>query len=394
MIDGDTATPVAVQGGIVLNWGSLASPGHPAAEIRAGHRTHDVNVEVRGTAAGDVATHFVERWNVAHLHREPGRHWPTLELAGPLPTPPHPAPCGDGRAQVLRTMRPGWKHDEKDSAGESSILEAYRAAITSARQTIYIEQQHIAHPELLGLLEQACDRGVRVLYLVPSDPCVLRARMPWWAAKTLEVVLSTGFLGGVAGTTLSAVAAAMRWLFPTSPATALNGELITMPSPNCDASFLEIVPRLCTHPNFTLAGLVSTGMPVYVHSKLMIVDDSFLLVGSANLVDLSLAPDHTELAVAAWGDPAIAMRDALYSEHAGCDELPVEVRNSGRATLEWVRTLAQRNAQRRHTARPIQGNIFQLDGRLYGNVLFLVNAFLMETRSRGAERHPLTSSKI
>jgi hypothetical protein len=44
----------------------------------------------------------------------------------------------------------------------------YVQAIKAAKETIYIENQHIAHDHLLDLLVEAAQRGVRVVYLVPG----------------------------------------------------------------------------------------------------------------------------------------------------------------------------------------------------------------------------------
>eukprot|EP00037_Helgoeca_nana_P026500 m.299343 g.299343 ORF g.299343 m.299343 type:complete len:533 (+) comp27234_c1_seq2:1565-3163(+) len=384
VVDGDTDEPVVVEGGIVLNCGSIATPGHPLAEVIAGHDVHDVDVEIRGIAAGDVSTHFVQRWNAAHRHSEDGGHWPSLAAASSLAEPPRPRVCGSDSVQVLRTLRPG-----SATAGETSILAAYRAAITQARHTIYIEQQHIAHVELLELLEQACDRGVRVLYVVPSNPCVLTAYLPQWAALGVEAVLGGEYAGRAAASAMSSVAALLRWVLPSAPATTLSGEPLSMPSPDCDEAFLSTVPRLCRHPNFALAGLVSGGHPIYVHSKLMIVDDAYLVVGSANLVDLSLRADHTELAVAAWGSSARQLRDELYCEHADCQAIPHEHTENAVASLDWLTQRSVSNAMHLAAGEPTDGLLVELRGRLYGNVLFLVNTFFMEWRSRGAADRPL-----
>jgi phospholipase D1/2 len=66
---------------------------------------------------------------------------------------------------------------------------------------------------------------------------------------------------------------------------------------------------------------------VYVHSKMMIVDDRFLLLGSANLNERSLAGDRdTEIACAFWPgrnqektciDKLSAFRKKLFTEHFG-----------------------------------------------------------------------------
>ena len=46
----------------------------------------------------------------------------------------------------------------------------YKIAIKSAKETIYIENQHIGHEYLLDLLIEALERGVQVVYLVPGEP--------------------------------------------------------------------------------------------------------------------------------------------------------------------------------------------------------------------------------
>lgn len=54
----------------------------------------------------------------------------------------------------------------------------------------------------------------------------------------------------------------------------------------------------------SLIDLLCTGRKLYqylyVHSKLMIVDDACVTIGSANLVDLSLNKDHTEMNASCW----------------------------------------------------------------------------------------------
>ncbi|PCC75284.1 hypothetical protein SAMN02745121_03993 [Nannocystis exedens] len=59
------------------------------------------------------------------------------------------------------------------------------------------------------------------------------------------------------------------------------------------------------HPGFTLAALARSDAhghrEIYTHAKLCIVDGAWPTLGSANLVDLSLDRDHTELNAAWWG---------------------------------------------------------------------------------------------
>lgn len=178
-----------------------------------------------------------------------------------------------------------------------------------------------------------------------------------------------------------------RWMFPPSWATSLAGAAICPVS--YQQPFLEQLPKLAAHKNFCLAGLVSPSpsgraSSIYVHSKLVIVDDAFFLVGSANLVDLSMDRDHTELAVASWGTGARDLRDALYSEHAG-EAVPSEYADDPVASLRWLRDIARRNA-----SQPgLQGQICTIDGRLYGNCLFGLSLAL-EFLARRATEKPLS----
>src|SRR5436190_3901245 len=61
-----------------------------------------------------------------------------------------------------------------------------------------------------------------------------------------------------------------------------------------------------------------------VHSKVLIIDDEFVTVGSANLSDRSMNLDtECNLAFEAAGDPhvraaIVAFRDRLLAEHLGC----------------------------------------------------------------------------
>ncbi|MBL8955977.1 MAG: phospholipase [Myxococcaceae bacterium] len=78
----------------------------------------------------------------------------------------------------------------------------------------------------------------------------------------------------------------------------------------------------------------------YIHSKLMIVDDTFMTIGSANLTDRSLGVD-TELnvSVEAKGadDPLVAslrtIRAGLLTEHIGLDQ-PIDPHQSMLAQIE------------------------------------------------------------
>ena len=79
---------------------------------------------------------------------------------------------------------------------------------------------------------------------------------------------------------------------------------------------------LAEHERFTLVALTGRALdgtrhPVWVHSRLMIVDDAWFTVGSANLHRFSLT-GNAELNLAIWDPPTTrALRYALTAEHLG-----------------------------------------------------------------------------
>eukprot|EP00416_Gambierdiscus_australes_P020289 CAMPEP_0171062088 /NCGR_PEP_ID=MMETSP0766_2-20121228/4858_1 /TAXON_ID=439317 /ORGANISM="Gambierdiscus australes, Strain CAWD 149" /LENGTH=532 /DNA_ID=CAMNT_0011517861 /DNA_START=5 /DNA_END=1603 /DNA_ORIENTATION=- len=392
VVDGDTPKPIAVTGGITVTpKNAVATPGHPLAELSHGQRNHDVNVEVRGKAASHIAQHFVQRWNAACGHERPGWHFPDLVRACDLPEPPPSLPHPDGiSCQVLRTLRPQQLPDRVQ--GEDSIRRQWCNAISGAQHTIYIEQQHVCHPDLLTELLRACDRGVCVVYLVPSVVVQERLRaLPRWCCDFVSACLGTPVC--------SWILHCLQWLqwslLPLPPTNTLAGS--TMPPTSYKSSFLDLLPTLAQHENFCLAGLhdldlTGRASSVYVHSKLIIVDDEFLLVGSANLVDMSMDLDHTELAVAAWGArPAKVMRNALFAEHAG-ESIPSECLDNNVSAMKWLQDVARQNKAQFPSGR-LKGRICELDGRLVGNGCFALS-IVFDMMARHSKGKPLVFTQL
>ena len=124
--------------------------------------------------------------------------------------------------------------------------------------------------------------------------------------------------------------------------------------------------ELGAHENFTLAGLSGQGEdgtrhPVYVHSKLMIVDDAWATVGSCNLHHYSLF-GNSELNVA-FADRAsvVRLRDALLGEHLGPDTSGMD----GAAALRLLQRQALANTRRPEQDPDWQGLVRWLDPATY-----------------------------
>lgn len=254
LVDAGHETAVGFVGGINLNPHSVVSPGHSGE----GHN-HDVYVEIAGPSTVDIQRNFVQRWNEASDRTRSDGLWGNgADLNLPLPgiAPPE---RGSSVVQIQRT-RGGLD-------AERTIFEQYRIAIAAARRSIYLENQAVTVPAIVTSLQEALERGVEVVVLVPGEP---------------------------------------------------------EPLPDTDTTrqLLDARAALGAFQNFTLAGLAGLGddgqrKHVYVHSKLMLVDDEWATIGSCNLHAASLF-GNAEINASFW-DPNIVrhLRCRLFEEHLG-----------------------------------------------------------------------------
>ena len=310
VIDAGQDDAIAFVGGMVLSRSTLAWPGHE------GPGKHDVFVELMGPVVTDAISNFIERWNHASMD-DAAPPYPDDMRAGDIARDAFAAPlppAGEVPVQLSRTVRPGIY--PSIPAGEDGIWRQYQAAFRAARRTIYIENQHPGELQLLRLMHEALARGVHIIQVVPEEP-----------------------MGAIYDE---------RTRGPASPY----------------AATFAWFERLREHDGFTLVGYAQgpTYRPVYVHAKVCIVDGEWVTCGSANLVDLSLSRDHTELNAAFWHRPTgLAMLEALLGEHG-----PLEL--SGGDDLVYLQraaSLARENAARRSRGEPMRGLANALDPRTY-----------------------------
>lgn len=323
LVDAGEPGAIAFIGGMVLSRATLAHRGH-----RRGHEKHDAFLELHGPAVADAEHNFVERWNFART--DPAAPpWPDDARAGPLEFPARiPPPAGDVEVQLARTIRPGLYPGCPD--GEQTILDHYRDAFAAARRTIYLENQHPGEASLLELLDRALARGVRVVMIVPGDPmpAIYRAR------RDVAALAEGGADAHRYGPTFARLAALAR------------------------------------RPGFTLAALARsdpdpaggwTHREIYTHAKLCVVDGAWATLGSANLVDLSLTRDHTELNASFRGrDVCLALLRDLIAEHtdrpAPDDDL---------AALDAIAGLARASRDSLARGGPVLAGCYALDPARY-----------------------------
>jgi phosphatidylserine/phosphatidylglycerophosphate/cardiolipin synthase-like enzyme len=323
LIDAGTPEEVAFVGGINVEHGFMVSPGHRPP--RDGDNIHDVYLEVCGPSATDVHHNFVQRWNEASERGTTAGVWPDAASADDLPFPTvASAPRGDVPVQIVRTIRAGLYRADTPTPGgaafpvadgETSARDQYLAAIAGARRSLYLEQQFLASPEVLLAMEEALERGVQVVVLMPGDPMqqVREARKD------------------------------ARY-----------------------APLFEHLGTLARFAHFTLAAPVVTGpngaaQDVYVHAKVGLVDDAWATVGSTNIATRSFYGD-TELNASFWHAATVrAFRCALLREHLDVDTAHLD----DRAALRLYAETARANQKRRARGEPLQGLAVALDPKTY-----------------------------
>jgi phosphatidylserine/phosphatidylglycerophosphate/cardiolipin synthase-like enzyme len=240
---------------------------------------HDMQLAIHGPAVGDIETAFRERWeDHAPLTRNPYRRWRdrVLRPTGPAPCPsqlPDPPPCGTDAVQVLRTYPYRRRGYQFAPAGERSIARAYTKAVQRARHLVYLEDQYLWSPHVVRVFADAlaAQPDLRFIAVVPH--------------------------------------------FPDRDSPAYNA-----PQLYARAHALHLL-RQAGGDRVAVYGIENhAGLPVYVHAKVCIVDDTWISVGSANANRRSWTYD-TELSCAVLSDnprdPGLArtLRLALAREH-------------------------------------------------------------------------------
>ncbi|GAA2164836.1 phospholipase D-like domain-containing protein [Pedococcus bigeumensis] len=242
---------------------------------------HDIQLMVTGPAVGDVETVFRERWNdPQRLSRSP------LRLLGdkvrkdqpsrPRPLPeqlPDPEPTGALPVQLLRTYpkrRPGYDFAPD---GERSVARGYTKAIKRARQLIYLEDQYLWSRHVAETFAQALrdNAGLRLVAVLPHHP-------------------------------------------------DQDGRVSKPPNLIGREDAVRILRR-AAGDRVAFYGVENhAGVPVYVHAKVCVIDDTWATAGSDNFNRRSWTHD-SELSVAVC-DRGYArdLRRSLAKEHLDSED--------------------------------------------------------------------------
>ncbi len=279
---------------------------------------HDIQMGVNGGCAADLARNFLHRWN--HHVKETG-----LPLAAMAPSSDDgselPPPKFDfwrktatevNTAQILRSLSK-WSGNHKT---EQSIYKGYLYAIEHAEHFIYVENQFFISSQgpvlnkIAQALFQRVDRAISA-----KKKFLVTIVLPFHPEGSFDAT-ATRILYKLVFKTIRYLKREMERAHPLSR----FGDYFQFGSPIKNAKIGE---------RFFL-------QLIYVHSKLMIVDDRLVICGSANINDRSMLGDRdSELAIYVEGKLDVAsrmggeeymvsgfahsLRVSLWMEHLGLD---------------------------------------------------------------------------
>ncbi|CAK9803892.1 Phospholipase D1 [Anthophora quadrimaculata] len=293
---------------------------------------HDIGVMVQNASARDVARHFIQRWNAIKMEKA------KLNSCYPFLLPKsykdyksyvpfiEKAAIHNVKCQVLRSVS-SWSAGFLDSETlEQSIQEAYIQAISKAERYIYIENQFfitLVSTERTAVKNRIGETLFKRILRAHREGAVFRV--------FIIMPLLPGFEGEVGGPTGTALRAITHWNYASISRGrgAILNRLI-------DAGIEDPSEYITFHglrAHAMLNGTLVTEL-IYVHSKLLIVDDNTVICGSANINDRSMiATRDSEIAVIIHdrefedgrmndipfpcGKFAGSLRKQLMSEHLG-----------------------------------------------------------------------------
>jgi phosphatidylserine/phosphatidylglycerophosphate/cardiolipin synthase-like enzyme len=248
---------------------------------------HDLTIRFEGPVVRDLSLNFTERWNQcveAQRTSLCGRFWTWVRhLLGHrsarklhLPAEPETLPpdlAGGRLAQIARTT----------PQGEEGILDLYRRAIRNARRYIYIENQYFRSPTLGEELAKACRKNpklrlIALVWPINDGGKSLIDPSAYWTAKTQDAIRQV-------------------------------------------------------RPDFQLTRLLSADrgadgnvqyVTVDMHAKVLIVDDVWLTVGSANINERGFKYEAEINAAILDRETARNLRVRLMGEHLKIPDQEVE----------------------------------------------------------------------
>jgi phospholipase D1/2 len=277
---------------------------------------HDVHMKVEGLAARDVAANFIDRWN-HHRH--------ILEQLSYDNIVPKTTASYQKGASVCQTLRSvcDWSCGLPAGKKEASIYPAYIDEIAKAEHFIYIENQFF----ISSLAEPS------IVHNAIADAILTRLRKAIEAREKFRVIVVLPVHPDGHYKENSSVRCIMHWQYQTIIKNRLSllAQLKSFyPNENLD----EYIGFFSLRTKAFFGYNRAVTEQIYVHSKLMIIDDRRVIVGSANINDRSMEGDRdSEICIHVTDDEKVqtlmngkpflanrfahTLRLALWQEHLG-----------------------------------------------------------------------------
>jgi phospholipase D1/2 len=240
---------------------------------------HDISMQVVGQPARDLTRHFVQRWNYVRRGRKPTRPTPFL-----LPPPDYKKEdlealglTGTCEVQILRSAC-GWSLGIDDT--ESSIQSAYVKMIEESEHFVYIENQFfITSTETLNnkmvnrigdaLVERAIrahekDEDWRAVILIPLMPG-FQNEVNEQDGTSVRLILQCQF---------RSICRGEHSIFGRLRAAGVDPE--------------DYIQFFSLRQWGKIGNNLLTTEQLYIHAKVIVVDDRVALIGSANINERSM----------------------------------------------------------------------------------------------------------
>jgi phosphatidylserine/phosphatidylglycerophosphate/cardiolipin synthase-like enzyme len=198
--------------------------------------------------------------------------------------------------------------------GDFRIFEAYMRAVSAARELIYLENQFLWSPELVSVIAEKLQNppspGFRVVILLPAKA---NNGGDDTRGQLAKLVKADGGHGRLLGVTIRS---------------------------------------LSEH----------RADPLYVHAKVAVIDDRWLIIGSANLNAHSFFNDTEMCVVTDDADLARQTRVRLWAEHLELDEDEVAAQSIAQLVDESWRPIAAEQLGRVHADQASTHRLLELPG--------------------------------
>ncbi|KIJ54658.1 hypothetical protein M422DRAFT_240742 [Sphaerobolus stellatus SS14] len=250
---------------------------------------HDVGLQIVGPPARDLCRHFVQRWNYLLRNKNHSRVMPFL-----LPPPEFKAHdltdhglTGTCELQICRSAGP-WSLGTPGRV-EHSIQNAYLKAIQLSEHFVYIENQFFITSTFVNDVQIENKIGDAIVHRI------IRAHREGTKWRAIIVIPS---LPGFPSPIDQSDASAIRIILECQSRTIGRGPnsiFARLRKEDIDSD--EYISFFSLRGWGKLKGDVLTTEQVYIHGKIMIVDDRLAIIGSANINERSQRGDRdSELA--------------------------------------------------------------------------------------------------